>query len=334
MRGPLAPTPTPTATRTTVHRRPCRRPAPLSFPCHAIQLLANSCQISRFGVIADPQYADLEPNTGLDRHFRNSLGKLAEAIATFEGEDLSFVMTLGDLIDRDFASFDAPLEIYGRSRHECLFLPGNHDFLVAPEKIAQVFDRLGMPAPYYAFTRAGIRFLVIDGCEESLFATAGDAARHAEAKTRLDGLRRRGAINAMEWNGGISQRQFSWIARELKAAEASGAPVIVMGHFPLYPAGDHNLWDSGALADLLASSPQVIAYLCGHYHAGGVAKAGSCWFVNFRGMVDTERQTAFAVVDVHADHIAITGYGREESRRLFHTTIASGDMQGIDQSAA
>ncbi|WP_377295756.1 metallophosphoesterase [Rhizobium sp. SGZ-381] len=270
----------------------------------------------RFGVIADPQYADLEPNTGLDRHFRNSLGKLAEAIATFEGEDLSFVMTLGDLIDRDFASFDAPLEIYGRSRHECLFLPGNHDFLVAPDRLPQVFEKLGMPAPYYAFTRSGIRFLVIDGCEESLFSTVADPQAHAAAKARLSRLRACGAINAMDWNAGISRRQFAWIRRELQRAEEKSQPVIVMGHFPLYPESDHALWDSGELVDLLTASPQVIAYLCGHYHAGRIARAGGCWFVNFCGMVDTEASNAFALVDVYGDRLEIKGYGRQGTHVL------------------
>jgi 3',5'-cyclic AMP phosphodiesterase CpdA len=270
----------------------------------------------RFGIIADPQYADLAPNTGLDRHFRNSLGKLTEAIATFEAEDLAFVMTLGDLIDRDFESFAPPLEIYGRSRHDCLFLPGNHDFLVAPERIGDVFSRLGMPAPYHAFVRSGIRFLIIDGCEESLFAAAADPQRLAHAAARLGRLRASGAVNAMDWNGGISATQMRWIVSELDMAKAAGEPVIVMGHFPIYPASDHALWDGGELADLLASSPQVLAYLCGHYHAGGVARAGSCWFVNFCGMVDTERQNAFATVAVHEDRLEIAGHGREESRRL------------------
>ncbi|WP_165214467.1 metallophosphoesterase [Affinirhizobium pseudoryzae] len=270
----------------------------------------------RFGIIADPQYADRDPNPVLNRHFRGSLAKLSEAVATFEGEDLSFVMTLGDLIDRGWESFEAPLSIYQRSRHECLFLPGNHDFLVEPDRIAFVHAALGMPAPYYSFARSGIRFLVIDGCEESLFSTAADPGRHALASARLAALKAKGAENAMDWNAGISDRQFAWIAGQLEAARALGQKVIVMGHYPLHPATDHCLWDAEQLADLLAASPQVIAYLCGHDHRGGLGRAGTCWFVTFKGMVDTPSDNAFAWVDLYADRLEIRGFGREQSRSL------------------
>jgi 3',5'-cyclic AMP phosphodiesterase CpdA len=272
--------------------------------------------ILRFGVIADPQYADLDPNSVLDRHFRASLGKLAEAIATFEGEDLDFVVTLGDLIDRGWEHFAAPLEIYRRSRHECLFLPGNHDFLVEPARIAEVYPLLGMPAPYYSFVRSGIRFVVIDGCEESLFATAADPLRQAAARRRLEALEATGAINAKDWNAGISETQFAWIAGQLETARAAGQAVIVMGHYPLYPQTDHVMWDAHALTELFADAPHMLAYICGHDHRGGIARTGHCWFVNAVGMVDTPQDNAFAIVDIHADRLDIRGFGRQKDASL------------------
>jgi 3',5'-cyclic AMP phosphodiesterase CpdA len=272
--------------------------------------------IIRFGVIADPQYADLEPNLSLDRYFRESLGKLEQALAHFEGEDLSFVVTLGDLIDRGWESFDPALGIYAKSRHECLFLPGNHDFLVGPERIADVPAKLGMPSLYHSFHRAGLRFLVIDGCEESLFATAADPARQEHARRRLLGLKAKGAINAMDWNAGISETQVAWIRAELEAAAAKDEKVVVLGHYPLFPPHDHNLWDGDRLAELMAASPQVIAYLSGHNHAGNLGQLGQAWFVNFHGMVDTQGQNAFAIVALYTDRLEITGYGRQPSHRL------------------
>jgi hypothetical protein len=43
---------------------------------------------------------------------------------------------------------------------------------------------------------------------------------------------------------------------------------------------------------------------------------GGCHCVNFKGMVDTESENTFAIVDIHTDHIEIRGFGREESRVL------------------
>src|SRR5262249_53684396 len=100
----------------------------------------------RFGVIADPQYAPIEPNLGLNRYPANSLIKLQEAIAEFNRHDLAFVVTLGDIIDGIWESFDAVFSVYETLRHQRHLLLGNHDFAVAPERLSSVVLRVGMPA--------------------------------------------------------------------------------------------------------------------------------------------------------------------------------------------
>ncbi|CDZ29560.1 Hypothetical protein, partial CDS, partial [Neorhizobium galegae bv. officinalis] len=122
----------------------------------------------RFGVIADPQYADLPPWLEMDRYYANSLDKLGEAIGVLNGEDLAFVVTLGDLIDRGWEGYDPVLAVYRDLRHESFLMPGNHDFFVAPAQLGDVHTRLGMPAAWHEFSRGGFRFVVIDGNEISL----------------------------------------------------------------------------------------------------------------------------------------------------------------------
>ncbi len=51
-----------------------------------------------FGLLGDPQYADVNPAGS--RHYRASLGKLKSCIARLNQEDLEFVVTVGDIIDR------------------------------------------------------------------------------------------------------------------------------------------------------------------------------------------------------------------------------------------
>ncbi|MGK6315325.1 metallophosphoesterase [Neorhizobium sp. DT-125] len=270
----------------------------------------------RFGVIADPQYAALPPNVAMNRYFENSLAKLREAVGVFNGEDLSFVVTLGDLIDRGWENYEAVLSIYKDLRHESFLLPGNHDFLLAPERLSEVHARLGMPAAWHDFSRGGFRFVVIDGNEISLFSSQKGDPRHSLARERLRALKAENAVNAQEWNGGIGDEQFAWLEATLARADAAGEKVIVMGHYPLFPENEHSLWGYERLTGLFASSGNVIAYLNGHNHAGNLGHDGSTWYVNFKGMVDTERENTFAVVEIFADCIEITGYGREESRRL------------------
>ncbi|MCQ1833952.1 metallophosphoesterase [Neorhizobium galegae] len=270
----------------------------------------------RFGVIADPQYADLPPWLEMDRYYANSLDKLRQAIGVLNGQDLSFVVTLGDLIDRGWESYDPVLAVYQGLRHESFLMPGNHDFFVAPAQLGNVHKRLGMPAAWHDFARGGVRFVVIDGNEISLFSTPEGHPRHALAQQRLETLLGEGAINAKEWNGGLSDEQFAWLEAVLERAEAADEKVVVMGHYPLYPENEHNLWGAERLTDLFARSGNVIAYLNGHNHVGNLGRAGNTWYVNFKGMVDTEAENAFAVVEIFADRIEIIGHGREESRTL------------------
>ncbi len=284
--------------------------------CLAMPSVNSSAPVLRFGIIADPQYAPAEPNLTLGRYYANSLGKLGQAVERLNAEDLDFVLTLGDIIDRDFDSFDDILPVYAGLRHECLFLPGNHDFAVSADKLPAIHEKLAMPAPYYDFVRKGWRIVVIEGNEISLFAPPLGDPRRALAAERLDALKRAGAANAQIWNAGVSEAQLAWLSGRLELAEAAGERVIVMGHYSLYPHNDHNLWDAEAVAGLLSRSPAVAAYFCGHNHAGNYGELDGTHFVNFTGMVDTERENAFAVVEVHADRLEIVGFGREPSRTL------------------
>ncbi|MBP2560446.1 3',5'-cyclic AMP phosphodiesterase CpdA [Neorhizobium galegae] len=270
----------------------------------------------RFGVIADPQYADLPPWLEMNRYYANSLDKLGEAIDVLNGEDLAFVVTLGDLIDRGWESYDPVLGLYDGLRHESFLMPGNHDFSVAPGQLDDVHVRLRMPAAWHDFSRGGFRFVVIDGNEISLFSTPEGHPRRTLAQRRLETLLAEGAINAKEWNGGIGDEQFAWLDGVLARARAAGEKVVVLGHYPLYPENDHNLWGYERLTDLFARSGNVIAYLNGHNHVGNLGRNSGTWYVNFKGMVDTEAENTFAVVEIHADCIEIIGHGREESRTL------------------
>lgn len=278
--------------------------------------MSDETSLIRFGVIADPQYADADPWAELDRHYRESPRKLREAITVLNNEDLSFVVTLGDLIDRDAKSFGDILPVYDALRHESFLMPGNHDFSVAPDLLAKVHETLGMPAPWHHFARNGFRFVVIDGNEVSLFSAPEGHPRRALAQQMLDTLLAEGAINAKPWNAGISDEQFSWLKSVLEKAKADGEKVIVMGHYPLFPENDHNLWNAQKLIDLFEQAGNVTAYLNGHNHVGNLGRHGSTWYVNFKGMVDTRDENSFAIVEIFADRIEITGHGREESRSL------------------
>ena len=275
-----------------------------------------AAQRLRFGVIADPQYAEAPPNLTLNRYYANSLDNMRAAGAALNGEDLRFVVTLGDIIDRDIASYDKILPIYRTLRHETRFLLGNHDFDVAPAYLGRTAGLLGMEAPSYDFTVGGIRFVILDGNDVSLFAPPPDDPRRKLAAERLERATAENRPNAKPWNGSLSDAQFAWLEQRLAAARAENERVVVLNHYPVAPENPHNLWDANRLTALLARQPHVIAYFNGHNHAGNYAERDGIHYVNFHGMVDTPDSSAFAIVEIAGDRLEIQGFGREPSRSL------------------
>ena len=267
-----------------------------------------------FGVLADVQYADAPPAG--TRFYRNSLGKLERCVADLNTRDLAFTIQLGDLIDKDFAGFDRLLPIYERLKMTKYHVLGNHDYAVGDTPRQAVPAKLRLKASYYDFARKGWRFIVLDGGEVSTFANPPGSEGYVRAQEILAGLGERGAPNAQDWNGTVSPAQITWLKGRLDAAARNSENVLVFCHFPIYPERAENLWDDKMLSELLESYPCVKAYLAGHNHGGEYAEHNGLHYLTFKGMVETENTTAYAVLDVYPDRLKVTGFGREPSRDL------------------
>ncbi len=268
-----------------------------------------------FGVIADPQYADAEIKGS--RFYRNSLAKLEAAVADLNTRSLGFVSTVGDLIDRDFESFSAVMPIYAKLRHPHFPVYGNHDFDVADEDKGKVPEAMGLGKPYYSVTRGGWHFLFLDGTDVALWKQEADHPNTAKAKRILEVLAASGAPQAQKWNGGIGTEQMAWIKSELDGAKAAGRRVIVFNHYPVIPARDgHNLWNAEELVSLFEKYDHIPAYMNGHNHSGNYGEHSGCHYVNFKGMVETEKESAYAIVRCFPDRLEIEGAGLEPDRGL------------------
>jgi predicted phosphodiesterase len=276
--------------------------------------VAQGTPLFRFGVVADPQYAPVPPRR--TRFYSHSLWKLSDAVEFFNGQEVQFVVTLGDIIDRHWESYDHILPIYDRLKHPYFFLLGNHDFEVAPNYLSSILRVTGLKRAYYDFTGGGYRFIVLDGNDISLFAHAKDTPEHKLAAEKLDQLKGANAPNAQTWNGGMSEEQFRWLQQTLGQAEAAGEKIIIFSHYPVYPVNEHNMWDDQRVVDLVSKYKNFVAYMNGHNHAGNYGTTAGKHFLNFKGMVETPAQTAYAVVEVYPDRLEVKGYGLEESRTL------------------
>lgn len=271
--------------------------------------------IIRFGLIADPQYADADPDMAHQRYYRQSLRKLATAIAGLNKWPLDFVATLGDLVDRDWASYQAVLPLYRILRHPHVTVMGNHDADTLSRYLAAHQPPLGLPKHYFQFRIAGYRFIFIDGNDISLYCNQANGNDRQLAQHRLDQLIDARKPQAQTWNGALGDEQLRWLERNLQDARDRQETVIVMGHYPLAPVDRHNLWNDEAVVELLCRY-RARAYFGGHQHGGGYARIAETDFITLKGMVDGEDGIPYAVVEIRGQELTLSGHGPETSRIL------------------
>lgn len=283
----------------------------LSFPAFAQKADAP---LFTFGVLADVQYCDCK--TSGSRHYSSSLRKLHEAVRVFNQQQVKFVVSLGDFIDRDAQSFDTLNKITRQLQMPLHHVLGNHDFSGEQAGIEKAASYLGLKDKYYTFTKAGWRFIVLNGNDISVLGNTENSKNHLLAQKRLAALKGQGAPNAQPWNGELSQNQMAWLKKQLKSSLQAREKVIVLCHHPVSPVrGPLNLWNDREVKSLLESFPHVKAYFNGHAHEGGYDVDKGRHYVTFKGMVEKE-ENAFSIIEVYPNHLKINGYGAEADRVL------------------
>lgn len=276
--------------------------------------LPASAPVLRLGLVTDPQYADAEPLG--TRFYRESIGKLTEAVTHFNALDLAFSVNLGDLIDRDWSSFDAILKPLRASRARFYHVLGNHDFDLPDAFKPRVPGRLGLRRRYSSFARGSFRWVFLDTNDVSSYAHPATAPEHTAARAELARLAATGAINAQAWNGAIGDRQLQWFEQSCQRARQAGQKVVVFAHHPVFPPDAHNAWNAEVVLEMIRRHGNVVAWLNGHQHGGALASRDEVPFVTLKGMVETRDTNAFAVAEFHRDRLVLTGHGREPSREL------------------
>lgn len=268
----------------------------------------------KLGVVADPQYADV-PALGT-RFYRKSIQKLTEAVEHFNEQRVDLSISLGDLIDRNWSSFDAMTGVLGRSKSPFYHVLGNHDFDVLEEEKRKVVHRIGITAKYYRVLAPGWRFLFLDTNDVSLYATEKDSDERRDADAMLQELRSKKIPQAQTWNGALGSKQLHWIREECLEATKLDERVILFAHHPIHPDNNHNLWNAEELKKLIAEYRVIAAWMNGHNHAGNYGVFEDVPMITFKGMVETESNNAYSLLTLAKEGLEIQGFGREPSRQI------------------
>lgn len=209
---PVAAVAAATANRTTAGRLPVEGRAAL-----------------RFGLIAD-LHQDI---------MHDAVDRVTAFVNDMTAEGVDWVLQLGDFCwphDRNRLFLEAWNRFAGPRYH----VLGNHDMDGGFTR-EQAVAFLGMPGRHYAFSRGGVKFVVLDG---------NDPGGAAAGYHRF-----------------VAAEQLAWLDRELRDGTQ---PVIVFIHQALdHPQGIENQADVRRLLErprLADGSPRVLAVFCGHHH--------------------------------------------------------------------
>tara|TARA_R110002049_G_scaffold308621_1_gene513170 strand:+ start:1125 stop:2042 length:918 start_codon:yes stop_codon:yes gene_type:complete len=266
------------------------------------------------GIIADCQYCNCETNK--TSYYQSSLHKLEEAIEQFNTEPLNYTIHLGDFIDRDFKSFENLLPIWNKVSSNKFHVLGNHDFNVADSLKPMVLDRLNLKSRYYSIIENQWRFIVIDGNDLSFHGAYSQQKKRQTDSLYSEKVKTK-EPSKLVGNGGLSHEQLVWLDNELNTATENNEQVGIYCHFPVV-GNEYTriLWNSEQILALIDRYPCVKFYFNGHNHNGDYVERNGVHYLTFKGMVETENNSAYASVRIVKNKIYIKGHGGEHSRKL------------------
>jgi alkaline phosphatase len=249
-------------------------------------LLANHAKDSlRVGLVTDLHHAD-KPSAG-SRHYRETLGKLAEAANQFEKDKADFIVELGDLIDaadtveteqRYLKEINREFCAISKDRHYVL---GNHcvDTLTKAEFLGGVEQK----ESYYSFDRGDFHFVVLDAC----FRSDGEPY---------------GRKNS-EWNdANIPAAEVEWLQADLRSTDRK---TVVFAHQRLDVSNDHGVKNCPEVRGVLQDSGKVLAVLQGHSHQNDLKDIGGIHYCTLVAMVEGTgaENSGYSIMEIAADGV-------------------------------
>ncbi|XP_075417175.1 manganese-dependent ADP-ribose/CDP-alcohol diphosphatase [Tenrec ecaudatus] len=323
-------------------------------------LSEGSQPLFSFGVIADIQYADLEDGFNFfgtrKRYYRHSLLHLQGAIDdwTREGHVPCFVLQLGDLIDgynAQHQTSEKSLELV-MDTFKMLKVPihhawGNHelynfskDYLTSSKLNTKYLEDQIEHHPetipsenYYAYHFVPFptfRFILLDAYDVSVLGLDPSSPKYQQCLRVLKEHNPNEELNSpqglsepqfVQFNGGFSQEQLSWLNEVLTFSDTNQEKVVIVSHLPVYPESSDSVclaWNYRDALSVIWSHKCVVCFFAGHTHDGGYAKDPfGVHHISLEGVIETAPDSqAFGTVHVYPDKMLLEGKGRVPNRMM------------------
>ncbi|MBN2685709.1 MAG: metallophosphoesterase [Pontiellaceae bacterium] len=243
-----------------------------------------------FGVMADIQYADRDPN-GI-KHFRTSLNRLETAVDDLNRQDLLFTIQLGDIIDgsdspdKTLEELDAVLVEYNKLNMPAYHVIGNHCLTAGVEALKK---KLPLKKLYYDFVPDGTkgwRCVVLNSSDVE--------------------------------PGVVGDAQKEWLQTTLAKANTHGEKVIIFSHHALTKEAAPNvrMTNNDEVLPIVENAGCVVAVFAGHDHVGGYGLRNGIHHITLHSILTAPEQNAYAVITVSPDGLIENGAGDEPDREM------------------
>ena len=254
----------------------------------------------RIGLISDVHYADL-PTAG-NRHYRDSISKMREAVTAFNLAKVDRVICLGDLIDtgatikkelghlktirKEIDRLEAPIH-YVLGNH-CVWSLTKDEFLTG----------VGQSSAYLSQSIHGVRLILLDACH------------------RADGVAY-GRQN-FDWKDAeIPEAQQAWLRTTL---EESKEPALVFVHHRLDLENHYAVKSAASVRQILQESQKVAAVFQGHNHLNEHKTIEGIHYLTMQAMIEGiwPQQNAFSILsfDSAKGELIIEGHHSQSSYRI------------------
>jgi predicted phosphodiesterase len=263
----------------------------------------------RFGIVTDCHYADAD--TVGTRYYRDSLDKLAECVEAMNGQQVDFLVELGDFKDQNAPPVEQKTQSYLRAV-ESVFrkfngptyhVLGNHDAdSISKVQFLANIENTGInpSRSYYSFDFNGAHFVVLD----ANYKSDGSDYDHGN----------------FDWtDANIPPAELQWLKRDLAA---SYEVVIVLIHQLLDGSGSYYVKNAAEVRQVLEQSGKVLAVFQGHHHDGGYSRIRGIHYYTLKAVVEGPglENNSYAIVEVLLDmSINVTGYRKAVSKQLAPT---------------
>ncbi|NNE00028.1 MAG: alkaline phosphatase [Pirellulaceae bacterium] len=261
------------------------------------QLIASSDEADlKIGLVTDLHHAD-KPAAG-SRHYRETLGKFAEASQKFVAEQPDFVVELGDLIDaadtveteqRYLKTINREFAAVCDDRHYVL---GNH--CVDTLKKEEFLGGVGQSKSYYSFDRKGFHFVVLDACFR------GDGQPY-------------GRKNFKWTDTNIPPAELEWLTADLAETDKQ---TIVFAHQRLDVSNHHGVKNNQAVRQILESSGKVLAVFQGHSHQNDLKQIAGIHYCTLVAMIEGSgaESSGYSLLTITDDGtLSLRGFRKQDS---------------------